>query len=74
MPERCCSCDRETVAEKEAKMASKAAEIRLSTTRASRRHTSYLKKLGLALKEWGRKGQLTGYSETELSRQTGSRI
>jgi hypothetical protein len=59
---------------KEAKMASKAAEIQLPRTGVVRRRTNPLAKLGSALKGWGQRGQLTGYTETQLSRETGSRI
>jgi hypothetical protein len=56
-------------------MASKAAEIQLPRTRAARRRrTNGLERFRSALKAWGQRGQLTGYAETQLSRQTGSRI
>jgi hypothetical protein len=55
-------------------MATKAAEVRIGSVRATTRRTNVLKSIAGALKEWGQKGQLTGYSEIELSRQTGGRV
>ncbi|HEX2241127.1 MAG TPA: hypothetical protein VHJ82_08330 [Actinomycetota bacterium] len=57
-------------------MASKAVGIRLETTvgTARRPRKNPLKSFARAFREWAGAGQLTGYSDTELSRQTGSRI
>ncbi len=56
-------------------MASKAAEIQLTTTtRSIRSRRNALRTVARALKEWGQRGQLGAHYQTELSRHTGSRI
>jgi hypothetical protein len=55
-------------------MATKAAEIRIGTTQVARRRRTALKRLARAFRDWGQKGQLTGYSSSDISRATGGRI